>query len=202
MRLPDLLPVVAGIASILYPFLVYFGLPHLAPAALVVLAVGIGGLQLHRRRGGGIMPRWSLLLIPCVMLALLAVRPVLAVQAYPPLISLCLAATFAWSLARPPTAIERIARLSNPDLPPAAIAYTRVVTKVWMMFFLANAAIATACALWFTVAIWTLWTGLVSYVLIGVLFIGELMVRRLVSPRAPAQVAPEAPPEATQRAIT
>ena len=197
MRLPDLLPVLAGIGSILYPFLVYFGLPHLAPAALVVLAVGMGGLQFRSRRGRGLMPRWSLLLIPCVLLALLAVRPVLAAQAYPPLISLCLAATFAWSLARPPSAIARIARLSNPDMPPAAIAYTRNVTKVWTIFFLANAAIATACALWFTVAIWTLWTGLISYLLIGALFIGELVVRRVVSPRDTSRASPAAPPRAT-----
>jgi uncharacterized membrane protein len=197
MRLPDLLPVLAGIASILYPFLVYFGLPHLTPALLVVLAVGIGALQIRRRRGGGLMPRWSLLLIACVLLALLAVRPVLAAQAYPPLISLCLAATFAWSLARPPSAIERIARLSHPDMPPTAIAYTRNVTKVWTIFFVANAAIASACALWFTVAIWTLWTGLISYLLIGALFLGELVVRRIVSPRAPRPAPAQAAPGAT-----
>jgi uncharacterized membrane protein len=179
------LPVLAGIGGLLYPFLVYFGLPHLAPAPLVAIAIAIGLLHLLRRRGGGIMPRWGFLLIPCALLALLALRPVLAAQAYPPLVSLCLAATFAWSLAYPPTAIERLARLTTPDLPPDAIAYTRTVTKVWTIFFLSNATIATACALWFPVAIWTLWTGFVSYLLIGLLFAGELIVRRRRLRRAP-----------------
>lgn len=177
-RLTDLLPVVAIAGSVMYPFLVYFGLPYLPPGPLVAVAVGLGGLHLLRQRGRGLMPRWGLLLIPCVLLVLLALRPVLAAQAYPPLVSLCLAATFAWSLAHPPTAIERIARLTSPDLSSDAIAYTRTVTKVWTAFFVANAAIATACALWFPVAVWTLWTGFVSYLLIGVLIAGELAVRR------------------------
>lgn len=183
-RLPDLLPVLAVTGSVIYPFLVYFGLPYLPPGPLVVVAVVIGGLHLMRQRGRGLMPRWSLLLIPCVLLALLALRPVLAVQAYPPLVSLCLAATFAWSLARPPTAIERIARLTSPDLSPDGIAYTRTVTKVWTAFFVANAAIASACAIWFPVAVWTLWTGLVSYLLIGALIAGEVGVRRWRARRA------------------
>lgn len=163
----------------LYPFLVYFGLSHLAPAALVVLAATLGGLRLLRRHGlgRGLMPRWGVLLIPCVLLLLLVLRPVLAVQAYPPLVNLSLAAAFAWSLARPPSAIERLARLSNPDLPPEGVAYTRAVTKVWVAFFLANATIAIICAVWFSVGVWALWTGFVSYLAIGALFAGEALFR-------------------------
>jgi uncharacterized membrane protein len=184
MRRPELLPVLAGIATVSYPFLVYFGMPYLPPALLVALAIGIGALQLLRKRGGGLISRWSFLLIVCVLLALLALRPVLAMQAYPPIVNLCLAATFAWSLAHPPTVIERLARLRTPDLVPKAIAYTRSVTWVWTIFFLANAAIATACALWSTVAVWTLWNGLIAYLLIGALVAGELVVRHRRNPHA------------------
>ena len=157
-RSPELLSVLAGVGTVAYPFLVYFGLPHLAPVVLVVLAGCLGGLHLLRRRrlGHSLMPGWAFLLIPCVLVLLLALRPVLAVQAYPPLVSLSLAAAFAWSLARPPSAIERLARLTNPDLPPEAIAYTRTVTKVWIAFFLANATIAIVCAVAFSVAVWAL----------------------------------------------
>ena len=182
--MPSLVAVVAGICSVLYPFAVYFGLPYLSPVLLVALAVGVGAFHLLRRQGG-VMPRWGFLLIPCALLALLAARPVLAVQAYPTLVSICLAATFGWSLVHPPTAIERIARLSTPDLSAEAIGYTRSVTQVWMIFFLANASIACACALWATMAIWTLWTGFVSYLLIGFLFAGEVVVRRWRSHRSP-----------------
>lgn len=131
------------------------------------------------------MSRWSFLFIACVLLALLALRPVLAVQAYPPILNLCLAATFGWSLFRPPTAIERIARLQTPNLPPDRVAYTRKITWIWTIFFLANACVASICALYFTVMIWTLWNGFIAYILIGILVSGELMFRRWRMRRAP-----------------
>lgn len=176
---PELPPLLAGAGTMLYPFLVYFGLPHLAPAVLVLLAVGFGSLHLlrHRRLGQRLIPSWSFVAIPCVLLLLLALHPILAVQAYPPLVSLTLAAAFAWSLRHPPSAIERLARLTRPDLPPEGVAYTRTVTKVWIAFFLVNATIATVCALWFSVAVWALWTGFISYLAIGALFAGEVLFR-------------------------
>ena len=180
MRLADMLPIFAGVATVAYPFLVYFGLTVLPPGVMVALAIGIGGLHLlrGRGRGDGLLPPWGFLVIVCVLLGLLGLRPVLAMKAYPPVFNLCLAATFAWSLLRPPTVIERIARLTKPNLPPEGIAYTRNVTKVWIVFFLANAAIASACALWASVAVWTLWNGLIAYLLVGALFAGELLYRR------------------------
>ncbi len=188
MRLPDLVPILASVGTVLYPLLVYFGLPHVPPGPLVGVAVGLGGLHvLHRhRRAGGVMPRWSFALIAGVLLALLALlalRPILAVQAYPLLVNLSLAAIFIWSLVQPPPAIERIARLTNPGLSPKEVAYTRTVTKLWLSFFLINATITGVCTVWFTLAVWSLWTGLISYLLIGALFAGELLVRRRVLPR-------------------
>ncbi|MGA3401469.1 MAG: hypothetical protein ABSC95_19815 [Acetobacteraceae bacterium] len=187
-RLPDLVPIVAGVGTVLYPVLVYFGLPHVPPGPLVVVAIGLGALHvLHRQRRAGVaMPRWSIVLMAAVLLGillLLALRPMLAVQAYPLIINLSLAAIFAWSLVQPPSAIERIARLTKPDLSSQEVGYTRTVTKVWLVFFLINACITSVCAVWFTVAIWSLWTGLVSYLLIGALFAVEVMVRRRVLPR-------------------
>jgi uncharacterized membrane protein len=183
-RLRELLPAITGAIGILYPFLVYFARARVPPVLLVALAMALGAWHLLRPREQAIMPRWSFFVIPGILLALLAARPALAMQAYPPLVSLCLAGAFAWSLAYPPSAIERIARLTHPRMTAEMIAYTRTVTKVWIAFFLANASIATICAVWFTVAIWTLWTGLVSYLLIGALFLGEWIVRRWKMERA------------------
>jgi uncharacterized membrane protein len=184
MRRSDFVPVVAVIGSALYPLLVYFGLPHVPPGALVVFATGLAVLGLLRRGDEPrILPRWSIVLIPCVLLALLALRPLIAVQAYPPLINTSMAVAFAWSLLNPPSAIERIARLTNPALSPDAVAYTRTVTKVWTIFFLANAIIVSITAIWCTVAAWSLWI-LISYALMGVLFVGEAMARRRLSHRA------------------
>jgi uncharacterized membrane protein len=91
-----------------------------------------------------------------------------------------LLALFGASLAHPPSIIERFARLREPQLPPAAIAYTRRVTQVWCVFFAVNGSIALVTALWASDQVWALYNGLVAYVLIGLLFAGEWVVRRRV----------------------
>ncbi|HLN22604.1 MAG TPA: hypothetical protein VK558_01320, partial [Patescibacteria group bacterium] len=104
----------------------------------------------------------------------------LAVKAYPVAVSLAVAGVFGLSLVYPPTVVERLARLSEPDLPPQGVAYTRKVTLVWVLFLLANAGVSTATALWGSLAQWTLWNGLLSYVAMGTLFAAEFMIRRRV----------------------
>lgn len=96
---------------------------------------------------------------------------------YPVIINSALALVFSYSLANPPPIIERLARLTQADLPPHAIAYTRTVTKVWLGFFIINALIASYTALFTNIETWTLYNGLIAYILMGVLFAGEYLVR-------------------------
>lgn len=67
--------------------------------------------------------------------------------------------------------------MREPDFPLSAVAYTRRVTQVWCGFFLLNGAAAFATAIWASEAIWSLYTGVISYVLMGVLFGVEFLVR-------------------------
>lgn len=106
---------------------------------------------------------WSNLLLP--------------LKLYPVLVNAALLMAFGYSLVAPPSMVERLARLREPDLPPAAIAYTRRVTEVWCGFFILNGAAALATALWATEAIWSLYTGVISYVLMGILFGAEFLLR-------------------------
>jgi uncharacterized membrane protein len=179
-RRPDPRLVIAVAGSLLYPIIVFAALPH-APAALIVaLAIALAGLRLLATRGRGAR-RVALLGftgISALLLALLLVEPALAAKAYPVLVSLAVAGLFGASLVWPPTLIERIARRSQPALGPEGVSYTRRLTWIWMVFLLANAAIAAALSLWGSLAAWTLWTGLLSYVLMGLLFVGEWSVRR------------------------
>jgi uncharacterized membrane protein len=84
---------------------------------------------------------------------------------------------FAYSLAYPPSVVERIARMQEPDLPDAAIGYTRRVTQVWCVFFIFNGAVALATALYATPAVWSLYNGVIAYGLMGTLFGIEYLVR-------------------------
>lgn len=101
-----------------------------------------------------------------------------AVRYYPVLVNAALLLVFGASLKRPPTIVERIARLREPDLPPAAVAYTRRVTIAWTVFFVLNGSAALYTAAFASLETWAWYNGFVAYLLIGALFLGELIARQ------------------------
>ena len=78
---------------------------------------------------------------------------------------------------------ERFARLQTPELDTFGVIYTRRLTKVWIAFFIANGLVALWTALYATLEMWTLYNGLISYILIAALFVGEWPVRRIIKAR-------------------
>jgi len=101
---------------------------------------------------------------------------------YPLLVNGLMLLIFGWSLVSPPSLIERLARIQHPDLPPEGVVYTRRVTQVWCGFFIVNGALAAATAVWGSLEIWSLYNGLIAYVLMGLLFAGEYLVRIKTQP--------------------
>lgn len=118
-------------------------------------------------------------LIGMLVLAVLGLwsNALLPLKLYPVLINGVMLGVFGASLIFPPSAVERLARLREPDFPDHAIAYTRRVTQVWCVFFVLNGAIALTTALWASPAVWSLYNGVIAYVLMGLLFAGEFLVR-------------------------
>ncbi len=177
------LSVAAGMALAAYPLVVYAAMGRLGPAGVAVLlaAACIARLIFFSLRGGSSIAGNSIALI-CIGGALLAAvgfwfESRAAVLYYPVLVNAILLTLFAASLWRPPTAIERIARLREPSLPPAAVVYTRRVTIVWTVFFALNGAAALYTTVAASLETWTLYNGLVAYLLIGALFAVELAIR-------------------------
>lgn len=170
------------LAGLLYPFAVYFGLEHFAPWQFALL---LGGLWLARALTGERRPgsRWMALaaIAFCAVSALLDSPSLL--RWYPVLISGFMLALFGSSLKYGPPIAERLARLSEPDLPAKAVVYTRHVTLAWSVFFLCNGLIAAALTLWAPLSWWTLYTGLIAYGLMGLLFAFEWLLRQKVRGR-------------------
>ncbi|MGF1755265.1 hypothetical protein L4C33_16930, partial [Vibrio makurazakiensis] len=98
---------------------------------------------------------------------------------YPVVVNLCMLVVFASSLRQPQTIIERLARLQEPDLAQSGVMYTRKVTKVWCLFFVINGSIALYTCFQ-SLEVWTLYNGLISYLLAGSLFSIEWLVRQKV----------------------
>lgn len=183
-RRRSLWPVLAGVVALAYPFLVWAGHSSISPAAFVLLGIVCIGVRIVGTKRLVRSPAEMIvfLLAAVLLAAQLIVFPVMAARTYPVAISVATAAVFAISLRFPPSIVERIARLSEPDLPPAGVVYARRVTAVWIGFLLVNAAISLWTAMWGSLNQWALWNGLLSYLAMGALFAGEYLVRRMVRP--------------------
>ncbi len=166
----------AVVLTLLYPMAIWFGQGKVEPRVLAVLlllaaASRLPSLAISRTA------RWSALGALLLAGAAVWANALLPLKLYPVLVNGALLLAFGYSLASPPSMVERLARLREPDLPPAAIGYTRRVTQVWCVFFVINGAIALGTALWASQAVWSLYTGVVSYLLMGLIFGIEFLVR-------------------------
>ncbi|MCW4153168.1 hypothetical protein OM427_27010 [Halomonas sp. 18H] len=101
----------------------------------------------------------------------------IGMRAYPVAINALMLVVFLTSLWRGMPIVERLARLKEPELPPAGVAYTRRVTWAWCGFFVINGSIATWTAVYADLATWTLYNGVISYGLIALMFAGEWLLR-------------------------
>lgn len=167
--------------TVLYPVVVYVGMGSLGLNGLLGLLLGAALLRaaVSRERFW-----WGVALAVSVLCALgLLLQDARAVKLYPVLVSTAMLGVFAWSLRHPPTVVERLARLQTPDLPPQAIRYTTRVTQVWCVFFLLNGTVSLITVYWASDRIWALYNGLISYGLMGVLMVGEWVVRSRVKAR-------------------
>lgn len=176
---------VFGLIAVAYPVLVYW-LHERVPFIVFALAACLLLVLRAFMASSSVMCLWRLpLLCAAVMLAVLAlIAPAAAAKAYPALLSVLMAALFGNSLRHPPSLVERMARLCDPEFSSAGIAYCRNVTWVWTLWLLANAVIAAILALTHSIALWALWTGLVSYICSGALFLGEMLLRPWLLARA------------------
>ena len=103
---------------------------------------------------------------------------ILPLKLYPVVVNLGMLALFGLSLIFPPTIIERIARIREPLLSSAGVQYTKRVTQVWCAFFIVNGTIAWITVFYASDEIWSLYNGLIAYVLMGLLFGIEYLCRR------------------------
>jgi uncharacterized membrane protein len=182
--------VLATVVTLAYPFLAALAVRRFGPAWVVLALVTLLVLRIVFGRGKAV-PLAATVAMAVAAAALGVVALVdtnLSVRLYPVFMNAAALAAFGATLVRPPSMIERLARLHEPDLPESGVRYTRVVTFVWCGFFLLNGAIA----LWTAVAgswqVWTLYNGLIAYIGMGLLLGGEWVVRRFVRPKAAGKV--------------
>ncbi len=171
--------------SVLYPLIAIAAVRTAGPGAAVAVVVVLLTARLLLPVSRGVPLSMSLALLP-VLIAVAVIasfdRP-LSVRLYPVLMNAAMLAAFAATLCKPPSMIERFARVFEPDLPESGVRYTRKVTFVWIGFFAVNGTVALWSVMQPGWSIWVLYNGFVTYVAAGLLFAGEYLVRQNVRRR-------------------
>ncbi len=165
---------------LLIPPAIYFSLELIQPryfaiGLIVVFVIRIiPGLKQNEHAKASLI--WAILMISALIYIALN-NSTSTLLLYPVVMNLGFFLLFFYSLITPPTIIEQIARLRDPDLPDAGIRYTRKVTTVWCGFFLLNGFIAAWTAIKSDYELWGLYNGLISYLLMGTIMITEYWIR-------------------------
>tara|TARA_R110002072_G_scaffold302958_1_gene490376 strand:- start:15545 stop:16114 length:570 start_codon:yes stop_codon:yes gene_type:complete len=166
-----------------YPFIVLFGLQLLPLRLLGLLLIALAALRIYLLRSqvgkSGLPIVLSSLLLLIAMHAMIANDPSW-MRFYPVAVNVVMLGMFGGSLRWGPPFVERLARMSEPELPATAIAYTRKVTIVWCLFFAGNGLIAWYTAVFTSFDTWALYNGAIAYALIGTIFSIEWLIRRRI----------------------
>jgi len=161
-----------------YPFATYLALATNRPGLAIVLCMlSLALLAMAAPR------RWRLVAIALLALVALigfvtGLRTELS-YAPPIIINVGLAAWFGMTLReRREPMISRFARIERGTLEPELAGYSRRLTLVWTLFFLAMAAISAALAVLQSAAPWAWFTAFGNWACVAALFFGEHLYRR------------------------
>ncbi len=95
----------------------------------------------------------------------------------PVLINLALLWTFGSSLFTDLCLVERFARMQSKDLSLEQVTYCKMVNLLWCGLFIFNGSVALYLALINDLVLWTLYNGILGYVIIGLFGGGEFIYR-------------------------
>jgi uncharacterized membrane protein len=172
----------AAVLGFTYPFLIYSGWHRINPrlflgGAIVLfgLRVGLSASRMNRRQWTELGWPWMLPGL-FLLIAFLVGRRSLFLY-WPAVISLTLLVVFGRTLLHPPTLVERFALLQKSELTPVEVVYCKKITQLWCLFFVANGALALILAQAGSLKSWTLYNGLISYLLVGGLMTSEYVYR-------------------------
>lgn len=190
------LKILAILTAVLYPVIIFVTLsyydasPRVLSIVLVFVALVYFVAHTDKARGEFLkkIQFWGMILAAGGLAVITFITEDSGyVKFYPVSINLFLLMTFGMTLIRPPNMIFRIAQMQDKTVKASTGAerekielYCKKVTWIWISFFLFNGLTAVLTAIFATPFIWAFYNGLLSYILIGVIFIGELIFRKVV----------------------
>lgn len=187
MSLRSLTTLIIAIVILLYPFVIFFGIQFLSVQGLSLIILCLFGLRaiFNHKNDHSIMPKYALFTLSGIgiaisLLGMLSLN-IIFIKLYPVAMNLAFLSIFIASLFAKENIIYQFAKkTSRKPLPNFVSAYTRKVTIAWCIFFLLNALFSCYSALFSSLHVWTIYNGLISYILIGAFFACEFVVRIFV----------------------
>ena len=122
--------------------------------------------------------RWLSATALLVGAASLLFKSATLVYFYPVIVNTFLLVFFASSLFGPQTIVEKIARIKDKNFSEREIPYVRKVTVAWTLFFILNGCAALVTIFIKNKSYWSIYNGVISYALMGLMFLGEFFIRR------------------------
>lgn len=179
-----LLGIIFTLISIAYPVLIYTGIKYQVLNYLIVFIAFVFFIRfLCTRKVNStiaIASKYSLVGSIALCIFSLVFKKLELMLYYPVLVNAVLFIVFAASLFTDKPVITVLAMLKEKELPPFALLYTRRLTVFWSAFFVLNGLIALYTAIINDLNIWTLYNGLISYILIGIIFVAEFILRAIL----------------------
>ena len=187
-----ILHVFSIVLAVLYPVVVFVLLAVLhLPARILSLCVMVAGCALFlsaagMKKGTRVRPLVSSMLFLLAGTACFVTNKDIFLKLYSSAVSATFLFVFGSTLFFPPSIIFLFATMADKSIidsprQKAVESYCRKVCIVWCIFFIANGCIAAFTALSCSYAVWSAYTGFISYVLMGVLFSVEFIIRRCVN---------------------
>lgn len=122
------------------------------------------------------MKKITPILITLCVIFIFYIKRFIVLKFYPPICNLFIFSIFFFSLFAKETVVQKIAKIQEGVLSESALIYTRRVTYVWAIFTFLNFLISI-WTIFQTDKIWMLYNGLVSYLLVGIVFGIEYLIR-------------------------
>jgi len=201
LRFPQVSKAFFAIAAVLYPaFVFYFLVVRKTPLRLFSLFIAAFALvafitrtSSSKGKAGGNSFVWTSLLLLAVGLVCFITGSALILKLYPLLMNILFLAAFGITCLSPPNMIFRFAIMQDRSIRGSLSekrveSYCRKVTKAWCGFFMVNGSIAAWTIFSGSDVLWSVYNGGISYILIGIFFVGELIIRKMVQKKMPQAV--------------
>lgn len=168
-----------------YPLVVFYGLQHfeLSHVLLVLMILAVARVVMECMNKKSIIQStafWTGLLLLLLVSVTWLMQQTVYLKLYPVAVNLIFFVVFALSLKSDKSMIQRFAEFKEKNITGEKKRYMENLTLVWCGFFIVNGLISAYTVWLASEAVWALYNGLISYLLMGLLFGVELIYRHQV----------------------